>query len=343
MNNRTNIIITLLFAASCAFVSCDDWTDIESIDIKQPSIEEQNPELYTKYLENLRQYKAEPEHKKVYGWFDNSEKSPSSRSQHLINLPDSLDAISLMYPENLVDWELEEIAETREKKGTKVIYTIDFDAIKFAYNSKSEVAKEKEPVTDDFKGFLIDTLQHSLSILKKYSYDGICIAYKGKSMRHLPENERREYIQNESCFIGIINDWIWRNPEANIAFVGKPQNLYDNSILKNCQLIFVWGTDATSVDMLTYTFSIAACDGVDKNRLGILVEPPLPNDLDKETGYFQNGKPAIQELSSWVKGSHNGLKVSGVAIYNISADYFNVSKDYMHTRNVIAALNPSIK
>ena len=59
MNNKTNIIVTLLFAASCAFVSCDDWTDVESISIKQPGIEEQNPELYTKYLENLRQYKDE--------------------------------------------------------------------------------------------------------------------------------------------------------------------------------------------------------------------------------------------------------------------------------------------
>ena len=66
MNNKTNIIVTLLFASSCAFVSCDDWTDVERISIKQPGIEEQNPELYTKYLENLRQYKADTEHNLSY-------------------------------------------------------------------------------------------------------------------------------------------------------------------------------------------------------------------------------------------------------------------------------------
>ncbi|WP_455007154.1 glycoside hydrolase family 18, partial [Bacteroides finegoldii] len=27
-------------------------------------------------MENLRQYKADAEHKKVYAWFDNSEKNP---------------------------------------------------------------------------------------------------------------------------------------------------------------------------------------------------------------------------------------------------------------------------
>ena len=109
MNNKTNIIVTLLFAASCAFVSCDDWTDVESISIKQPGIEEQNPELYTKYLENLRQYKADTEHKKVYAWFDNSEKNPASRAQHITSLPDSIDIVGLMCPSELATFEKEEI------------------------------------------------------------------------------------------------------------------------------------------------------------------------------------------------------------------------------------------
>ena len=110
MKNKSKIVAALLFATNLAFVSCDDWTDVESIDIKQPNIEEQNPELYTKYLENLRQYK-ESEHKQVYAWFNNSEKSPFSLAHHLKSPPDSIDAVSLNYPDNLSDWEIKEISD----------------------------------------------------------------------------------------------------------------------------------------------------------------------------------------------------------------------------------------
>ena len=65
MKNKFKIATLLFFTTSFTLGACSDWTDIEGIDIKQPNIQEQNPELYTKYLENLRQYKADTEHKKV--------------------------------------------------------------------------------------------------------------------------------------------------------------------------------------------------------------------------------------------------------------------------------------
>ena len=55
MKNKFKIATLLFFTTSFTLGACSDWTDIEGIDIKQPNIQEQNPELYTKYLENLRQ------------------------------------------------------------------------------------------------------------------------------------------------------------------------------------------------------------------------------------------------------------------------------------------------
>ena len=54
------IINILRLSAACAasllmLASCD--TDVESIDINQPSIESQNPELYKQYLGELKAYK----------------------------------------------------------------------------------------------------------------------------------------------------------------------------------------------------------------------------------------------------------------------------------------------
>ena len=82
--------IVLAAFSVLALSACSDWTDSESIKLKEPGIDEQSPELYAKYLKNLQEYKNS-DHKIVYGWFDNSEKVPFSRGQHMSDVPDSLD------------------------------------------------------------------------------------------------------------------------------------------------------------------------------------------------------------------------------------------------------------
>lgn len=37
--------------------SCEDWTEVESLDIHTPSLEEQNPQLYEDYLKDLNALK----------------------------------------------------------------------------------------------------------------------------------------------------------------------------------------------------------------------------------------------------------------------------------------------
>ena len=109
-------------------VSC---TDVESIDINRPGLEEQSPELYAKYLENLNTYKRSDDHKVAYAWFDNSVKAPYSRAHHISDIPDSLDVVSMMYPADLAEFELTDMATVR-RKGTKVVYTISFDRIQLS-------------------------------------------------------------------------------------------------------------------------------------------------------------------------------------------------------------------
>lgn len=235
--------------------ACSDWTDIESIDLKEPDIAKENPELYAKYLQNLREYKKSA-HKLVYVWFDNSQKVPFSRAHHLTDLPDSIDVVSMMYPGDLAEWELEEIAQIRETKATKVIYSIDFDAFKTAYNTKLEQATEEEPVSKDFSGFLTDSLEHSLSLVNKYNYDGICIGYAGKSRLHMRPDELKEYTENETLFINMIRHWHERNSQKTIVYEGKPQNLIDPSLLDDCLSILISGKEATNRNELTYLLNL---------------------------------------------------------------------------------------
>lgn len=323
-------------------VSCSDWTETESIDLVEPNIENQNPELYAQYLANLREYKVS-EHKSVNVWFDNSVKTPSSRAHHISSLPDSIDVVAHMYPDNLVDWEMKEMREIREKKAIKTIYSIDFEKIKAAYNAKLELAPEAEPIAVDFKDFCLDSLQYALSLVKKYNYDGICIGYTGKSMIHMESSEKKEYSENEKLFIGIVQDWCMRNVDKHIIFEGKPQNLIDKSILLNCKLILASGKDATNEDLLTYNFLLAAVDGVPQNRLGMIVSATSLDDPNKTIGYFGSGELAMKGLASWAQSHYNGISVTGVGIYNVSTDYYDASRTYNYTREIISSINPSLK
>ena len=343
MKKKSKIVIALLFATNWAFISCSDWTDIESVDIKQPNIEEQNPELYTKYLENLRQYKSS-EHKQVYAWFDNSEKKPYSRAQHLVNLPDSIDAVTLMYPDNLAEWEQKEIIEIRERKGIKTYVPIDFDEIKAIYNARLEISTEEEPIAKDFQTYLVDTLNYSLNLVRKYNYDGICIGYNGKAILNMLEEEKPEYIANEKLFIGIINDWKLRNTSKTLAYSGKPQNLMDKSLLEDCSLILLSeGLDATNKDLYTYYLSLAAVEGVPTERLAMMCSTTSMDTDDTKTGYLGNGERCIPAVAEWAAIDHGGISVAGIGIKNISTDYYIPAMSYQYTRNAISIINPSIK
>ena len=105
------------------FASCDDWTEVESLTVNQPNIAEQEPALYEKYLESIRNYRH-VSHKVVIAQFDNLD-NQGGRRYHLTNLPDSIDIISLKQPEVLPDWMQKEMMTCRDRKGMKFVYEID--------------------------------------------------------------------------------------------------------------------------------------------------------------------------------------------------------------------------
>lgn len=344
MKNRLiNKAITFLFylIAGFLFPSCGEWTDTEPLTVIDPDIKVQNPELYAEYLVGLRKYKASG-HKLVYVWFDNSLKYPVSRAHHINALPDSIDVVALMYPNDLVERERKEMKELKEK-AIKVIFSIDFEKIKSAYNTKMELAPEDEPNALDFKDFCVDSLAFALSLVKKYDYDGICIGYSGKEMNHMDDKEKKEYKENEIIFIGILKDWYQRNPDKHIVFEGKPQNLMDKSVLTGCQLILISCKSATNEDLFTYHFLSAADEDVPLDRMGVTVSAPVLNDPNKIVGYLGNGDLAMQGLARWAQASHEGIHVAGVGIYNISMDYYNATRTYNYTREIISSINPPLK
>ena len=337
-NNSITKYILSAFCAVILFAACSDWTEVRSIEILPPDIERQNPELYQQYLANLREFRNS-DRRPVYMWFDNSEKTPRSRAHRITSIPDSVDVLVLMHPENLVDWELREMEQIRRERGTKTIFTIHFDEIKAAFNAKVNAAPDDEPIATEFRDFAVDSLQHALSLVRRYNFDGISMGYSGRSLNFMTPAERLDFIQNERLFVGIMQDWIARNPNKHIVFQGTPQYLIDKSLLEHAEMIFLQGHGARSQSEMTLMLRMASVEGVPANRLGMIVSATALDDPNNVIGFFQNGNLAMYELAIWAQSPD----VAGVGVFNGSTDYFSEPRAYHFVRNLISSINPPFR
>lgn len=196
--------------------SCD--TDVEPVDINQPGIERQNPELYQRYLASIRAYKAS-NHKIMMVWFDNSQAVPFTQAQHINAIPDSVDYVVLTQPSMMTEQLLQEIDEVRNQKGMKVVFQISCDDIKAAYEAQKKAFMAKSENAGkkfrDFNGFLVDSVNTQLHLVDKYNYDGVIMGFNAKLTHYLNDQEKAEAIALENVFLGISKDWKVRHPKKS--------------------------------------------------------------------------------------------------------------------------------
>lgn len=123
---KQNTIIRF-FAAVAAFAvlaSCNDWTEMETVEQKVTKPWEQNPELWAQYTAALRDYK-QSEHFIVYARLHNSPEQAVSEQNYMRCLPDSLDIVALTNADNFSAFDAEDMPVMHEK-GTKVLYQVDY-------------------------------------------------------------------------------------------------------------------------------------------------------------------------------------------------------------------------
>lgn len=104
-----------LIACLMMLAACSDWTEPESITLRYPSIQEQNPALYTQYLKSLNDFKSS-EHAIVIVSMNNLSTAPANQSQHLTALPDSIDYICLNNIFDVNEMHITEMDEVRKKE-----------------------------------------------------------------------------------------------------------------------------------------------------------------------------------------------------------------------------------
>lgn len=351
MNKKYNLgfFLVIMFIASVA-ISCDDWTEIEAVEMNQADITNDNPELYTKYLSNLRAYKKS-EHKIVMCSYDNSEMNPSSRAHHPYDLPDSIDIVILKNPIDIKPWQHEEITKTRDDKGTKFILNIDFDDLKYKHQILSdelEASIAKGEVSDTvtmepFTSYLIDSINYNIVATKEFNYDGIMFSFVGKKTHHMTLDEITEYSTYHKIFISILKDWKSRNQKKMLLFQGKPQNLLENDFLADCEYIVLATQSQTSSSKLDYFVNLIDGENIPKDKFIVSANTPSLVEGDNETGYWVNGDYALTGSANWAMNIRTDFTVVGISILNINNDYYYRDVTYKLSKKVINILNPAIK
>ncbi len=324
MKNIFKTVAFLFVLGGMCVASC---TDVESIDINEKSVADQNPEAYAKYLSNLTAYKA-ADHKIVYAFFDNSEKEPYSPVQHITNLPDSIDIVVMTTPE-LAEFELSDI-ESIHEKGTKVYLFVSYDDIKAAYDDMEEPSQT-------FSAYLQSQLTTQISYAG--DYDGLVAEFSGQDYTFLSGDDLSDYTSVQNVFLSAVTSWKSSNSSKGLALLGLPQNLSDKTILSSCDHIILDSESAASAAELDLLVAKASVSGVPTDRFVMTASTVSLSSSDTDTGYWGDTR-ALSEVAYWVTNEEDYTK-AGLAIYNVQNDYYSTTGDFTYVRQAIDIMNPS--
>lgn len=159
--------------------ACSDWTEMENKDYYRPSIEEENPAEYEKYLEDLRAFKA-TEHKVMILTMEGTANYPVTQAQLPMAMPDSADYICIKNAVELHEVVVSDIKDVREKKGTKVLSYVDnviADDAWIAYSNGKVDAGEPAPTVEERRTFYKENATAQLASYDKYGFDGLMVSF----------------------------------------------------------------------------------------------------------------------------------------------------------------------
>lgn len=354
------LLLPVLTATAMTLGACSEWTQSDSLGLKYPSFEEQNPELYKQYLQRLREYK-QTNHPVTIFAVTGSEKIPGQQNEHLTTVPDSVDFIRMSDPVQLHPMLVAEMEQVR-KKGTRILYAISYDKMETQWNKVIEEqmpapetlevgdTQVEETLEAQFLAFCKEQTQLQLDYFTRYNFDGIIFTYSGRNTSITDLDDLALYTARQNAFFEQVNGWRTANPDKTFIFEGYPEYLIDKSLLAQCSYILIPALNATSTDKFELLVLSALVKDVPADRFIIGVMTPSATDAADERGYFNSfesdGKTrvrAVMGASQWIIQPESRYTKAGIAITNAQDDYYNLTLVYKNIREAIATMNPTPK
>lgn len=347
--------INILLVSIALLAGCSEWTTPESIEIEKNSIEQTNPELYAKYCDALKEYKAS-EHKIAYTTFLNSPEIAANGSEKISMIPDSVDFVQLMNLE-VSESHLEEIAAVREKKGTRFVFRFSVNECMEAYEAYveeilAEAEKEAEgaeegtepvePVIPEFAEYYAAEFQKVTAKIAEYGLDGFTFAFVGKNIDGMTEAQKEEYAAAEAAALVPLKEWIAANGSKLLFLEGNPQYLLDTEVVNATPYYILPTRDSRSVGELGLYGINAYTSGKLHENAKLIYAVETPSFIEEEylVGQFVLGEQ-IPLAADWIAKDASYEK-SGLAIWNVQRDYFNTDgMVYPNVRKAIKTMNPN--
>lgn len=295
------------------FTACDDWTDPKPVKREVETPQDQDPELWARYMEALKVYKQSP-HYVVYGKFANGAEKPVNAGQLLRSLPDSLDMVSLANADKMSEADRQDIAVLHEK-GIKVLYCIDYASKAGELSDAGKLGAYLDQAVADAAELELDG----------FSFTGIPIYGGSEAEIKARRDAAKLIVQKLSAVAG-------EGKESLLVFEGNPAFVAEEDIAKLSYVVLDTEKTGNVTDLKRQTVLALSRGGLSKERLLLCadVEGEIVNEENVK-------KQAIGELTERVAALG---PLAGLAIANIGKDYYDPTKSYSRTRSAIRLMNP---
>lgn len=346
--------INILLVSIALLAGCSEWTTPESIEIEKNSIEQTNPELYAKYCDALKEYKAS-EHKIAYTTFLNSPEIAANGSEKISMIPDSVDFVQLMNLE-VSESHLNEMKQVKEKFGTRFVVRFSLTECQAAYEAYVEEIKaaaeetegegtQTEPEIMTFEAFYAEQFQKVTAKVAEYGLDGFTFEFTGKNYDGMTSAQKEEYAAASELVMAPLKTWLAANTNKVFFLEGNPQYVLDSEILAAASYFILPTRDCRSAGELGHIGLNAFTSGKLPENAKLLYSVETPSFIEEEylvgkfivAGQYEDQIPLAAD---WI-AKDASFEKSGLVIWNLQRDYFNPGFSYPNVRQAIKTMNPN--
>lgn len=329
MNTRIMTAAALLLLSA----SCSKWTEMQSIEIRKPSLEN-SPELYAAYCGAVREYKAS-EHKIMYVAFDNVEQF-KDQSCNLTSLPDSVDYVEICNPESasLISGQMDKM---RKDKAFSFTVSLSADRIEREYEDFVDgLGEEQTDVQPDRAAWFADAVKKTFGYVDEYGFDGVRVQYTGYSTHHLTEEQLAQYSEEQEAFFTLVLDEMNSRPGLKLFLNAKPEFLVSGEILDAADYVILPTEGSTGSGDLGFS-AIKAAEVCPDAKL-LYAVTTITDDF--QTGWFSGGEQ-IPLASEWMTLPASYAK-DGMAVYDVRRAFYDANRNvYSRIRKAIRNMNPN--